>query len=67
MVSKIKEKYGEFILLSLNSEKLLDNCLLLRKKIQEGFLKVQHFLEECIDMGSSLTNSLSSITFWVWP
>lgn len=53
MGSKIKEKYGEFILLSPNSEKLLVNCLLFKKKTQEDFLKVQPFLEECTDMDSS--------------
>jgi len=47
---RIREKYGESILLFLNSEKQLDNFLLLKKKTQEDFSKVLPFSEECIDM-----------------
>ena len=66
MVLRIKEKYGEYILLSPNSERQPESYLLLKKKILEDFLKVLPFLEECTDMVYYQQSNLNSITFSVW-
>jgi hypothetical protein len=46
MVLKIKDKYGEFILLFPSSEKLPENSSLCNKKTQEDCSKVLPFSEE---------------------
>ena len=63
MVSRISEKFGEFILLSLNSEKQLENSSHSKKKILDGCLKDLPSSEECIDMVSSLVMNSNSIMF----
>ena len=67
MVLRIRENVGEYILLYPNSEKQLENYLLLKRKILEDFSKVLPFLEECIDMVYYQLKNSSSITFWVLP
>lgn len=66
-VSRTREKSGEFIYCSLDSERPLVSSLPLKRKTQEDFSKVPPFLTECIVMDSLPTRSSSSITFWVWP
>ena len=58
---KIKEKYGECILHSLNLEKLLDSYWHSKRKTLEDFLKDLLFSEECIDMGFYLAINSSLI------
>ena len=64
---KIKEKYGESILLFPNSERQLVSSLLSKKKTPEDFSKVLPFSEECTDMVFFQQKNSNSITSSVWP
>ena len=62
---RIREKYGESISPSPNSEKQLVNFSPSKKKTPEDCSKVLPFLEECTDMDFFPLKNLSSITFLV--
>jgi len=64
---KTRDRFGEFIFSSPDSEKQPESCSLLKKKIQEDCSRAPHFSTECTDTDSSPTRNSSSITFWVSP